>query len=570
MALEKVETEKARFAFGLLAICVVGILAAVGCGSGAENQPPAVSVTISPGAQTVDQGGTQDFKATVTGTTNTTVTWSVQEGAAGGVITSAGVYIAPQAAGTFHVVATSQADSTARAMAAVSVPSVSVAVAPQASVLTLSGTQSFAATVTGTINTATTWSIQEGVAGGMIDPSGNYTAPSSLGTFHVLATSAADASAIGIATVTVVQSSFASTGSMETPRVNHTATLLENGKVLVTGGFTGTTGSGIAASAELFDPLTGNFSRTADMETVRASHTAALLLDGRVLIAGGSAFATDGDVCATLNSAELFDPASGTFSPTGDMTAFRFGHTATTLKDGKVLIAGGVDVSEDPDNGCTEEFTFASAELYDPTTGVFAPTGSMSFSRWDATATLLPDGRVLIAGGFTDGAFQELISLATAEIYDPTTGTFALTGRMSNPRAEDTATLLQNGTVLIAGGVNDVPLQPQETFASAEFYDPKTGTFTTSAQTGSMGTPRSGHAATLLPSGEVLITGGGSSMSLSSAELFDPATGAFSPTVSMMAKRAGHTATLLQNGRVLITGGNAGSGVLASAELYQR
>lgn len=199
----------------------------------------------------------------------------------------------------------------------------------------------------------------------------------------------------------------------------------------------------------------------------------------------------------------------------------------------------------------------------------------MSFPRWDATATLLSDGRVLIAGGFTDGSISgTVLSLSAAEIYDPTTGTFALTGRLSNPRAEDTATLLQNGTVLIAGGVNDVPLQPQETFASAELYDPETGTFTTSAQTGSMGTPRSAHAATLLPSGEVLITGGGdgsSSTSLSSAELFDPARGVFSPTVSMMATRAGHTATLLQNGRVLITGGSAGSGnVLASAELYQQ
>lgn len=564
-----------RIEFVTIALLSAFLMGTFGCGGGSETQPRAlVYVSITPNTATVNQGANQTFFASVQGSSNNGVTWAIQEGAAGGTITSTGSYTAPNASGTFHVIATSQADTTAAAMAVVSVPSVSVAVAPQASVLTLSGTQSFAATVTGTINTAVTWSIQEGLAGGMIDPSGNYTAPNSLGTFHVLATSAADASAIGIAAVTVVQSSFAPAGSMGTPRVSHTAALLQNGEVLVTGGYTDSTGPGIAASAELFDPLTGNFSRTADMETVRASHTAALLLDGRVLIAGGSGLAADGSDCATLRSAELFDPASGTFSPTGDMTASRFAHTATTLKDGKVLIAGGVDVSEDPDNGCTEEFIFASAELYDPTTGVFSPTGSMSFSRWDATATLLPDGRVLISGGFSDGGFQQVITLATAEVYDPTTGTFTVTGRMSNPRAEHTATLLQNGQLLITGGVDDEPAQSEETFASAELYDPKTGTFTTSAQTATMGTPRSAHAATLLPSGEVLITGGGdgtSSSSLSSAELFDPAIGAFSPTVSMMAKRAGHTATLLQNGRVLIIGGSAGSGnVLASAELYQQ
>jgi hypothetical protein len=546
-----------------------------GCGGGSSAPPPAIAVSVSPSSAMMNQGATQTFTASVIGTTNTVVTWTVQEGAAGGTITSAGLYTAPNGFGTFHVIATSQADSTARAMAAVSVPAVSVAVTPEMSVLTLSGTQNFAAKVTGTINTAVTWSIQEGVAGGMINPSGGYTAPSSLGTFHVLATSAADANAVGIATVTVAQSSFMPAGSMGTPRVNHTATLLANGTVLVTGGFIGASaGPSIAASAELFDPSTGGFSRTADMQTVRASHTAALLSDGRVLIAGGSALAADGDTCATLSSAELFDPGSGTFSPTGNMTAFRFGHTATTLKDGKVLIAGGSDVSEDPDNGCTG-LVFASAELYDPATKSFAPTGSMSDSRFGATATLLPDGRVLIAGGFTDGSISgTLMSLATSEIYDPSTGTFALTGRMSNPRSRHTATLLQNSLVLIAGGVNEVPLQPEETFASAEVYDPKTGTFTTSAQTASMSTPRSGHSATLLPSGKVLIAGGGdgSSMtSLSSAELFDPVTGVFSPTVSMMAKRAGHTATLLQNGGVLITGGSAGSGnVLASAELYQQ
>lgn len=541
-----------------------------GCGGSSSPLPPPspppqpISVVVSPASANVPQGGTQAFSAVVSNASNTAVNWKVQE-TGGGSVSNTGLYTAPNTAGTFHVVATSQADGTKTATATVSVPSVSVAINPQASTVTLSGIQIFAATVTGTIDTAVTWTIREGLAGGAIDASGDYSAPNTVGTFHVLATSAADPSAIGMATVAVVQSSFTNTGSMEAPRLNHTATLLADGKVLVAGGMISLT---IVPSAELFDPSKGKFTVTGDMQTVRARHTAARLLDGRVLIVGGTPLATDGNACSTFRSAELFDPDTEVFTATGDMTDFRFGHTATTLKSGKVLIAGGVQVFEDAENGCST-FVHASAEVYDPATGSFTGTGAMLTSRVNATATLLADGKVLIAGGRTDGDISgTLAPLATAELYDPATGTFAPTESMSVPRFEHTATMLQDGRVLIVGGLD---FSQATTLASAEIYDPGTGLF---ISTGSMESARSLHAATLLPTGEVMITGGvGSSDSdtvLSSAEVFDPVTGTFRATVSMMSERAVHTATLLQNGQVLITGGGGNSGnVLATAELYQ-
>jgi hypothetical protein len=174
------------------------------CGEGSSTPPPSITVSVSPASTTVNQGATQTFTASVTGTADTAVTWSVQEAAAGGLITPAGVYTAPQAAGTFHVVATSQADSTKSAAAAVTVPSVSVAISPPSAMVDQGATASFTATVSGTvINTSVTWSVQEGSAGGAVSSAGLYTAPQAAGTFHLVATSQADSSKNATATVTV-------------------------------------------------------------------------------------------------------------------------------------------------------------------------------------------------------------------------------------------------------------------------------------------------------------------------------------------------------------------------------
>ncbi len=219
-------------------------------------------------------------------------------------------------------------------------------------------------------------------------------------------------------------------------------------------------------------------------------------------------------------------------------------HTATLLPSGKVLVAGGFDLSN----------ALSSAELYDPVTGTWTATGSMSTARYDHTATLLPNGQALVAAG-TDSDFRPLRS---AELYDPASGTWTATGSMVAARGRHTATLLPSGKVLVAGGFNGL--------SSAELYDPASGTW---SATGSMGTARFDHTATLLPSGEVLVAGGYNFNDgyLSSAELYDPASGTWSATGGMGTARAQHTATLLPNGKVLVAGGSNGV-ALSSAELY--
>ncbi|OGN85993.1 MAG: hypothetical protein A2X23_06310 [Chloroflexi bacterium GWC2_73_18] len=307
------------------------------------------------------------------------------------------------------------------------------------------------------------------------------------------------------------------TGPMSNGRQIHTATLLADGRVLVAGGYEA--GNITLASADLYDPATDTFSATGSLAAARGSHTATLLSDGRVLVAGGGpASWSVGD--AFLTSAELYDPTTGTFSPTGSVTAARGFHTATLLADGRVLITGGHPAAW----SATGPF-IASAELYDPTTGTFSPTGSMTVGRESHAATLLADGRVLITGGVTNTA----PSLASAELYDPTTGTFSPTGSLATARDLHTATLLSGGRVLVAGGLarGRAYADDPQFLALAELYDPA-GSF---SATGPMTERRARQMATLLADGRVLVTGGSGDFAapLASAELFDPATGTFSP-----------------------------------------
>jgi hypothetical protein len=340
---------------------------------------------------------------------------------------------------------------------------------------------------------------------------------------------------------------FVPTGSMASSRVVHTATLLNNGEVLVTGGEDNT--NNILSSAELYDPTTGTFTATGSMTTAREGHTATLLNNGMVLIAGGFA------VGRPIASAELYDPTTGTFTATGSMTTGRASHTATLLNNGKVLITGGALFPSD----------LASAELYDPATGTFTATGSMTTGRASHTATLLNNGMALIAGGTSNSNPSP-----SAELYNPTTETFTATGSMIIPCHYHTATLLKNGMVLITGGQDN----NTNILSSAELYDPTAGTFT--ATTGSMTTARANDTATLLNNGLVLIAGGrnGNSQTLNSAELYDPTAGTFTATGSMTSARLTHTAGLLNNGTVLVAGGvsstiNPPLPALSSAELYE-
>jgi N-acetylneuraminic acid mutarotase len=230
---------------------------------------------------------------------------------------------------------------------------------------------------------------------------------------------------------------------------------------------------------------------------VFGGHSAALLLDGRVLVFGGGAG----------TSAELYDPASGTWSATGDAVALRGGATVTVLLDGRVLVAGG------------QSFGVGTAELYDPNTGAWTETGNMSAGRIDHTAVLLPDGRVLVVGGYTyDTTGNNGTALSSAELYDPDTGTWTATGSMSEARAGHAASPLPDGTVLVAGGQDIRDNAALGNLATAEVYDPVSGTWTATAE---MNEARYGHNATLLLDGRVLVTGGFSTAT--SVELYTPA-----------------------------------------------
>ncbi len=312
------------------------------------------------------------------------------------------------------------------------------------------------------------------------------------------------------------------TGSLIHPRAGHTATLVD-GNVLITGG---------TEIAELYDPATGTFSPVGSMREARAGHTATRMANGQVvLIGGGPLFGS--------RTAEIYSPAAGTFSETGSMRVARSAHTATLLPNGKVLVVGGGLFSG-----------VGTAELYDPETGTFSATANLPDARLNHTATLLPSGKVLIAGG-------RLSSLPTAELYDPDTNLFRPTGSPNEQRNDHTATLLQDGRVLVTGTLGGTK--------TAEVYDPITGRFT---PTGHLIEARSDHTAVLLSTGKALIVGGGSGSGLT--ELYDPRTGTFSRAGNLADPRSETTATLLPNGDVLIVGGLPLGSFAAyrSAEIY--
>ncbi len=509
-------------------------------------QPQTVSVTITSGTSVwIEQGAVQQLTASVTGTANIAVVWSLQE-SNGGSISETGIYTAPYLPGTFHVTATSAADSSKYDTVVITVAKVAIAITPQGVGMLPNGTRTFSSFVWGTIDRRVTWSVQEGSSGGSITADGVYTAPSGFGEYHVVATSLCDQTSSTVATVLVRSSNFTDAGNMSIERYDHTATLLPNGKVLLVGGGTTTNGEySESKTSELFDPATNTFTPAASMATGRSWHTATLLNNGKVLIAGGGYdFGWD---YMPFNSAELYDPASDTFTALPNMYAKRLYHTATLLLNGKVLIAGGY----------TPMDNLTSAELFDPDTNTFSDAGVMTHARSEHTATLLPDGRVLLAGGWgTSGGAP------AAETYDPTTGKFTDVDAYS--RLNSSATLLSDGRVLLAGGY--VWNNHSESASDALYFDAATGKFSVAAQMNSI---RYSHTATRLADGKVLLVGGCTGTDICDnpnkfAELFDPASSTFSSIAGMAINRIGHTATLLPDGRVLVTGGAGDS----SAELY--
>lgn len=320
------------------------------------------------------------------------------------------------------------------------------------------------------------------------------------------------------------------TGSMSIARFNHTATLLANGKVLVAGGSCSPSNCTALASAELYDLSTGTWSLTGSMHVARENHRATLLSNGEVLVAGGDDGITPS--VKALASAEVYNPASGTWSFTGSMHVARFNFSANTLGNGEILAAGGDNGAGDccttssrqkiggyssaiPESPCFCPHGITSAELYNPTTGKWIPTGSLNKPRTLFTATSIPDGtfRVLAAGGITCNIRSSSCSVySSAEVFDPTTGKWTLSGRMHSPRYNEAAAQLNPGTgqVLVEGGSSSSAV-----LASAEIFTVSTGTW---SLTGSMNDARSAQRDIKLTSGLILVAGGGTA----TAELFTP------------------------------------------------
>lgn len=342
--------------------------------------------------------------------------------------------------------------------------------------------------------------------------------------------------------------SWASAPPIPTPRAQYSATLLANGHVMVAGG----QASGPSAAVDIFDPAAGQWRAASAMPTTRYGHTANLLVDGRVLVAGGTNAANIGG--GPQAQAVVYDPATDRWSSAGRLANTRVRHAAVRLADGRVLVMGGMDESQRPG------VLLDTAELFDPATNAWTTTGALAVARWYHAAAMLGDGRVVVAGGGSENwAMPEF-----AEMYDPATGRWNSAGNLVAARYQHSLSVLPDGRLLAAGG-NFTPSSDGQT--GAEAYDPALNRWT---PVGPMAEGRARHTATVLNQGAVLVVGGiDEEAPLASAERFSPATGTWSSAGRSNARpSSSHTATLLRDGTLLQAGGEEGEQALRRSLRY--
>lgn len=534
---------------------------------------------VTPTSLRIAPGTTQRFTAWLNGSATDAVTWSLQNFSTPSptaAIDAGGLLAAGATVTTFEVKAVNQATPSQSATALVTVASeVTVQiVGPAASTISSLDALAFSAQVSPQgVNPYVTWSIQEGSAAGRVIDVAWYNAflpPTTPGTYHPVATSIADPTRQATIAVTVQappsNARFAvGTGTPAGTRAYHATAALGDGRILFVGGNPDQGGIALT-SAELFLPASATFSATGAPSLARP-HGAASALDAtRILVCGGTTSWNDAS-----DDGEVFDSASGTFAFTANsMSAKRTDHVVLRLGSGphagKLLVLGG---NNGPiPYGTPTAQTTATADLFDPATLRFTPLGqSLKEARAAFTATELPNGKILLAGGFS---YLVSGSLATAELFDPATGTFAYTvAPMTQSRAWHSATLLttgpQAGKVLLVGGNSN-----SDALATAELYDPASGTF--SAVGVSLLCPRQRHTASRLADGRILIAGGEApNRYWGSAEVYDPATGQFTFLAGLATPRCGHSATTIGvgpfAGKVLLFGGQLNGALPATVEM---
>lgn len=418
------------------------------------------------------------------------------------------------------------------------------------------------ATVSGASDSSVKFSVLE-AGGGQVSANGDYVAPGEAGVYHVRAASVAAPTRFADVAITVggYTKMITRTADMADARDFHTASFLADGSVLIVGG---AGFSGMRALSERFVPGTTQFAPSATLAQPRVQHAAAVLPSGKVLVTGGyNPLGGGTPFDAAFKTSEIYDRTTDTFTAGPEMIAPRRWHQMVTLKDGRVLVTGGVQLIGSGFGASPK------IEMYDPNSNLFVDKGNLNEGRWLHTTTVLNDGRVLIVGGRSNNCTDScpMYSLATAEIFDPVTGTITSTGSLNIGRHAHSAVLLTDGRVLVIGG-ESYNLPDSDQIGTGEVYDPATGLWQT---WGTLLGGRSYFTMTLLNDGKYLVAGGKNwnGTIVGTTEIFDVSTGnsIFGPQMNDW--RIRHTATRLQNGEVLIIGGsNSGAPVLA-VDIYR-